>query len=241
MQAAQRARENERLARLERMKPQRHHNLMQVWSQSHPIESRQVALDYLRNRGLGDLITRGDLPQCWRVVDSLAYQDDDTRASYSALVAPAVLNNQLVNIHRTYLTDGGQKAPVSDPKKLMPPLFDGATKGAAIQLYPAGSTLAIAEGIETALAVRVARPELSVWATINKGGMASLILPGQVDTVFIMADLDRSGAGQRAAYRLQRRLQSEGRTAVVCLPEVAIPAGAKGVDWLDVLNQEVAA
>ena len=46
----------------------------------------------------------------------------------------------------------GTKRRLESPKKLMPSLYPGAMNGAAIQLYPAGSTLALAEGIETALA-----------------------------------------------------------------------------------------
>lgn len=230
-----------RQSRIEAEKPYKHHQLISVLRQAKPIQEVGAALLYLHHRGLGELIERNDWPQ-WGAVDALQYQDDNTKATYPALVAPVVLKDQLVNVHRTFITMEGNKAPVESPKKLMPSLYPGAMNGAAIQLYPAGSTLALAEGIETALAIRIAQPDLPVWATVSANGLQSVRLPGQVCKVFIMADLDASQAGEKAAYALQQRLRKEGREALVCLPDAPIPAGAKGIDWLDVLNsQEVAA
>ena len=74
----------------------------------------------------------------------------------------------------------------------MSPVMAGATNGGAIQLDAAAETLAVAEGIETALAVRVATG-LPVWATSSAGVMARLIVPAEVHLVVICADHDQAG------------------------------------------------
>jgi len=114
-------------------------------------------------------------------------------------------------------------------KKLMSPTIPGATRGGAIRLYPAGETRAIAEGIETALAVRLATG-LPVWASICAGGMARLIVPHEVRLVVICADNDV--AGLDAARALARRLLTEQRRVKLLTPDTP------GADWADL--QEVA-
>lgn len=234
-----------RKAKIEAQKPERYRSYRAILNRAKPIQEVPAALQYLRNRGLGELIDREDLPPGLGAVDCLQYKEGDAVFKYPALVAPVLLNGQLVNVHRTYLDAAGHKAPISSPKKLMPSLYPGAMTGAVVPLYPSLAkiaTLALAEGTETALSVRVAMPDLPVWATVSAHGLKSVQLPGKVCKVFIMGDLDASGAGQKAAYTLQQRLRKEGREAVVLLPDGPIPAGAKGVDWLDVLNsREVAA
>ena len=61
-------------------------------------------------------------------------------------------------------------------------------------------------------------------------------IPGQVTVVFVFADKDRSGTGERAAGALQKRLAQSGRTVCVLVPAGEIPDGAKGIDWNDVLR-----
>jgi len=100
-------------------------------------------------------------------------------------------------------------------------------RGGAIRLFPleAGQPLALAEGIETALAVREATG-WPVWATIAAPFMREVIVP-EVKEVVVCADHDR--AGLEAAHTLARRLIREGRRARLAVPPV------EGEDWLDVL------
>lgn len=70
-------------------------------------------------------------------------------------------------------------------------------------MYPAGERLAVAEGIETALAVH----ELTgwpAWATISAGGMKMLELPENVGEVRVCGDHDP--AGVEAAHVLALEL-----------------------------------
>ena len=156
----------------------------------------------------------------------LAYRyEDGQRTSHPAMVARVDNpSGRAVTLHRTYLTLDGRKADVPSPKKLMSPAIPGATRGGAIRLYPAGETLAVTEGIESALAVRLATG-LRVWAAICAGGMARLIVPPEVHLVVICADHD--AAGLDAARALARRLLTEQRRVKILVPN------RPGADWAD--------
>ena len=101
-------------------------------------------------------------------------------------------------------------------------------KGGAIRLFPleAGQPLALAEGIETALAVRVATG-WPVWATIAAPFMKEVVLPHEVREILIAADHDKAGIA--AAHALARRLLRDGRRVRIAVPP------EEGEDWLDVL------
>ena len=131
-----------------------------------------------------------------------------------------------VGLHRTFLTPDGQKAPLASAKKLMASPIPGATRGGAVRLYPAGPILAVAEGIETALAIRVSYC-LQVWATVSAGGMEAVVIPACVKEVVICADNDESGRGQEAAHKLAQRMFEEGRKVRLAIPTVT------GQDWAD--------
>jgi len=124
-----------------------------------------------------------------------------------------------VSIHRTYLTEKGEKAPVEKPKKLMKGL---GISGGAIRLFPAGEVLAVAEGIETALAVHAVTGQ-PCWATISATVMTKLEVPETVKTVYIYADNDapdaqQHRAGQDAAKALEERLRSQGKSVRIVYP-----------------------
>jgi putative DNA primase/helicase len=135
-------------------------------------------------------------------------------------------SGRAVTLHRTYLTLDGRKANVLSPKKLMSPAVPGAIPGGAMRLYPAGETLAVAEGVETALAVRLATG-LPVWASICASGMARLVVPPEVHLVVICADHDSTGLD--AAWSLARRLLGEQRRVKIVYPD------QPGADWAEAL------
>jgi hypothetical protein len=130
----------------------------------------------------------------------LDYWDQGRRVeTYPALVARVTApTGNLVTLHRTYLTDDGQKAPVDAPRKLMPYPQDRSLRDSAIRLAPLPPCLGVAEGIETALAVQ-RMTGMPVWATGSAALLATWEPPAGVKHVTIWADRDRSGAGERAA------------------------------------------
>ena len=196
---------------------------------------------YLEGRGLGAV--RNRVPPTIRAHIRLPYfEDGKLIAKHPAMVAPFTdLDGNVVSVHRTYLTDRGQKAPVTSPRKIMAPAKRGSLNGCAIRLFEPAKKMAVCEGIETALAVHL-MTGLPVIATGSAGLMRTVLLPDSVRRVEVYADRDVSGTGEEAARHLVSRLtHCEGREARILLPKGPIPDGAKSLDWLDVyLRQQQA-
>lgn len=157
--------------------------------------------------------------------------------------------NHPVTIHRTWLTEEGFKAPVEKPKKLMPYPSDRNFKGGGIPLVDVAqyidncgtyTAMGVTEGIETALAVfEASGGKLPVWPLISDRIMEKFQTPEVVDFLCVYGDQDVSEAGLNAARLLKERTIETGKEACGWLPPAdLIPEGAKGVDWLDVLNRE---
>jgi putative DNA primase/helicase len=134
-------------------------------------------------------------------------------------------DGSIMGIHRTWLARGADGVWRRRDRAML-----GAAAGGAVRLapLPASGPLLIAEGIETALAGMVAtgRP---AWAALSTSGLVALRLPWPVREVTIIADHDRSGAGERAARAAARRWLAEGRVVRIALPPVP------GTDLADVL------
>lgn len=193
---------------------------------------------YLQNRSLGALA--GQVPKDLKSIDQLPYWDNGKiTESYPAMICPVRnLSGEIVTLHRTYLTAQGFKANVSSPKKLMPPITNGATSGCAVQLYKPADILALTEGVETALAVHLAT-DLPVWAAISASMLEKIQIPSNIKTVYIWADKDRSGTGEKSANVLARRLIQQGLTVHILVPQQTIPDDCKSFDWLDAYKMEV--
>lgn len=191
---------------------------------------------YLRSRGI-DLGELGEAPalrfhpMCWN--------RETGRTLPAMLAAISGSDGATVAVHRTYLArndaGGWGKAPLKDAKLTL-----GSYAGGAVRLWrgsfdggaPVGE-LAVAEGIETALSVAVACPEIPVWAAVSLANMGRIALPSWVATVTLCADNDGPGnaAAVRAFDRAIAHCQAQGRQVRVALP----PGGAK--DFNDVLKE----
>ena len=215
--------------------------LARIWRESAPLADlrAEIGVAYLRARGLEALVSAEDLPagDVLRVHPALPYFEtsDDGRlvGEYPALVARATdPEGRPATLHRTWLAaDGSGKAPVASPKKLCSPARVNALRGAAIRLFPATDRLAVAEGVETALAARIVTG-LPVWSAMSARGMETLALPQGLAELTVAGDNDPNGVGERAAHRLAQRARREGVPVV----RVSIPKRV-GDDWLDVLNR----
>lgn len=202
-----------------------------VWRASLPLAG-QAAEAYLSKRG----IWKQNMPAVLRAHAGLTYIHGREKTNYGkfpCLLAPIKDKaGRLVSIHRIFLSPEGDKAPVPDAKKMMSPHSE--IRGAAIKLFPAGEVLGVAEGIETALAVH-AITRMPMWSCVSATLMELVDIPDSVKHVVIWADLDRSQRGLEAADTLADRLEAQGKTVEIFLPQGAIPEGSKGVDWLDVM------
>lgn len=209
---------------------ERRRYLERLWAEAHPIQDAAVGRCYLEARGL--ILERVLEGLHLRVHPALPYREDgEVLDTYPALLGRVEHpRHGLVALHRTYLTpDGSGKAAVPSPKKLTPPVLEGATAGASIRLYALepGQPLALCEGAETALAVHQCTG-WPCWACVSAGGLERVQLPAEAREVVICADNDP--AGLEAARKLARRLLSENRRVRLATPPKA------GEDWLDVLG-----
>lgn len=199
-----------------------------LWNEARPVQESDPVGLYLRQRNF----LERDFPSELRYHPELKYVSGHDQSLFPGMLARVISGgNELVNLHRTYLTADGSKAPVSEPKKLMKPTRPGATCGAAIRLYPAGGELAIAEGIETALAVFQAL-RVPTWSVLNAGNLKFVEVPEVVKRVYIAADNDEVGIAKAKLCAI--RLTAIGKRCKLLIPEKS------GCDWADVLDHEIA-
>ncbi|MCO7642457.1 toprim domain-containing protein [Pseudomonas sp. S 311-6] len=192
--------------------------LMALWNSATPITNNDPAGRYLSNRGLTVPITRA-----LRFHTGLEFWHEGHCIGTFAAMLAAVTSptDELVTIHRTYITPDGRKASVPTVKKLCSPA--GVMGGASIKIAPPITRsdgrlgIGIAEGIETALAAAI-RFGLPVWAGVSAHGLASFAPPPSVRNVYVFADNDANQTGQKAAAHLARRLTLQGFTARIHIP-----------------------
>lgn len=219
-------------------------SLNRAWLDSLPITTRDAepVRRYFKNRG----ISLG-LPETLRYHPALAYFDPMTKrviGRYPAMLAMVSgVKGNAVTIHRTYLKNDGRKADVESPKKLMAYPDDRTVTGGAIQFCSFGRVLAVAEGIETAMAVMQATG-IPTWPTVNAVMLENFVPPSSVEQLIVFADKDRptqlkpKGTGQEAAIQLVKRAWGLGVKATAITPSGEIPDGEKSLDWLDVLRTD---
>lgn len=168
----------------------------------------------------------GVLPDCadLRGVQHLKAPNREVYPAMVALVRDA--QGKVVNMHRTFMDDRGEKADFASPRRVMDlPM----PKGCAIRLAePTEGILGIAEGLETAWAARLLF-NVPCWASINAWNLENWIPPAGM-RVIVFGDHDDSFTGQSAAYVLARRLKRERFEVSVEIPR------EMGWDWADVLD-----
>jgi len=210
------------------------------WKQTLPLDHPDAApaRRYFKSRKLGQVVMPLD---DIGYHPALEYRDADSKVigQYPALIA--IVRNvegKTVTVHRTWLSpDGNGKAPVDSPRKQFSSAGDKPVTGSAIRLdKEIAPVLHVAEGLETALAVRaIVDGTAPVFSTLNKGLMQRLDVPEPVQCVVIWADRDHSGGGEQAAHALTERLHQQGKQAIVMLPPYRIPEGKRSIDWNDVV------
>ena len=172
--------------------------IRRVWDGASPIDATPAAT-YLRARGLAP-----PWPKALR-----------WDASRSRMIAPAVRDGALRGLHATRLPGRERRA-------------HGPVKGAAVRLAAMrDGTLAVAEGIETALAY-TAITGTPAWAALSAAGMRHAPLPEGLERLVVAADFD--GAGLTVAEQLEQRAREAGISVRIALPP------RHRTDWADVLS-----
>jgi phage/plasmid primase-like uncharacterized protein len=245
---AKRAKEIEERRRAEQAEEDQRNRdrLNKVWRASLDNNSPEALplRKYLVSRGLDAF----GLPETMRFHPALPYLEDEETylGTFPGIISLVTdVDGNPVTLHRTYLTEDGRKAPVSEGKKVMGYVkLERDMRGTGIRMGKIGRILHVAEGLETILSVMASINETSAISAINSGNMASLVVPPQVEIVVIWADHDRPNprtgvaAGIHAAEELHKVLKSIGIKTFIMLPNRDIPEGAKSVDWNDILVKE---
>ena len=174
---------------------------------------------YLHERGLHDVpiaIKQATLPY---------YEGKEKLGDFPCMVClVSSQDNRALTYHLTYIKDN-KKLDVASPRKIMTPIEK--INGGAVRLHPVAEEIAVAEGIETALAVHD-KTKLPVFSCLNAGNLANFEPPKEVKRVIVYGDNDVSFVGQEAAFKLASRLIKKGYSCEVKIPKKA------GWDWLDV-------
>jgi len=164
---------------------------------------------YLKARSI-DLAVLGRQPRALRFHPGL--WNGESRRPWPALVAAVTDDRgEMTALHRTWLaqdaTGQWRKAPLQVPKASLGQvsggtirLWRGASRKSLAAARP-GETVVLAEGIETALSVAMACPELRVLASVSLGNMGRINLPSSVSTILIAADNDPPGSPADKALR----------------------------------------
>lgn len=204
-------------------------DLLKQWGDAQPVTESSPASVYLHRRGLKVPHT-----EALRFAPALPYWHDGAMlgrfpALLAAVTSPA---GELVALHRTYLTADGCKAEVPTVKKLTHTA--GPMAGASIKIGEpvprpgAGLGLGVAEGIETAIAAALLGG-VTVWPCVSAHGLERFVLPAGLRNLYVFADNDENGTGQKAAANLADRAARAGVVARVLIPPVV-------GDWNDELQ-----
>jgi hypothetical protein len=168
----------------------RHRACARILARCRPVRGTPAEL-YLAGRDL--ILGPGDGDDL-RFHPGLRHPQGSTWPALVALVRDPA--GRLVGLHRLWLTHEGDKAPVAPVRLSLRRAVHMA--GGSVRFGPAGAEVeAVAEGIETALSLRMALPGLTARAVLGAGALARWSPGPSVRRVLLCPDHD--AAGLRAA------------------------------------------
>jgi hypothetical protein len=171
--------------------------------------------------------------------------DSNTKKAYPAMVVIAKDKNNVTQaVQVTYLDPNtAKKAQIEQPKRTF-----GSLRGAAVKINSpfvgngmSGEQnklpqIALAEGIETALSIGVARPDLQVYATLGVSNFANFQLgadESSVKRLLICADNDgKNSDSQKLVDRITKKNLEQGVEVIIAQPP------KEGQDFNDVLRTD---
>jgi hypothetical protein len=184
---------------------------LDIWSNAYP------AVDTMVETYLASRLLLGPVPPALRFVPSLWHKE--AGAKYPAMVGLVEhVKAGSVGIHAVFLNPLDASVRVTaTPRKWS----FGPIKGGAVRLAPAGPVLAIAEGIEDALAFTQATGT-PCWAVISASGIRNFVPPplSTTATIILIEDNDANQAGQKAVADAAQRLGKAGYEIKIARPTV---------------------
>jgi hypothetical protein len=194
-----------------------------LWSKSPPAEG-SIVEKYLRSRGIDfERAISGPEP----IPGTIRYLEPQKRDHHPAMIAAFGLADEpepgslhinedaVMGVHLTLLRpDGSGKARIERNKIMV-----GPSAGFPIMLAPMNDLLglAITEGVEDALSIRLATG-LGAWAAGSASRMPALAdaVPDCTDFITICADADDDG--RRYAHQLAKSLHDRGMSVNISEP-----------------------
>ncbi len=177
------------------------------WRDLEPIRGT-IAEQYLLARGCALPPADGDLRY-----GELRHPSGYVGPCMVGLVSDAITREPMT-LHRTWIKADGSKAAVDPPRLL---LGKHRKQGGVIRLWPddfVTNSLAIAEGIETALSVAtVFKP---VWSCIDAGNMGAFPVLQGIESLLIVADNDPDGI--TAMNKCAKRWHEAGHKVRLAVP-----------------------
>jgi hypothetical protein len=166
-----------------------------LFAASKPVRGT-LAEDWFRQRGIllpADVSALRFHPRCY-------YRGAAGRETWPALIAAVTSpGGAVTGVHRTWLHPDGGKAPVDQPRRAL-----GNLAGNAVRFGSVSDVLMAAEGIETALALKMVMPAMPVAAALSAAHLAAVIMPSALRRLYVAIDNDAAGA-----FALER-LRSRG-------------------------------
>ena len=211
--------------------------LQGIWSEAKPLTKGCPTHRYLISRGLAGL-DFGKLTGI-RCHSGLAYwrvEGDEfiNMGKHPAMVGLVTTPEGLpATIHCTYLKPDGSKTDLVPARKVMTPSRSYSGGAIRLQSLATDQVLCVAEGIETALAMKLLFPDLTPWACLDAGNMTKFEPPPECEggSMYIGADNDLSFVGQQAAYSLAKKMSGKYEVLVL-MPK------KQDTDFLDEYNEK---
>ncbi|MDA8251660.1 MAG: toprim domain-containing protein [Rhodospirillales bacterium] len=179
---------------------------------SQPI-GRTLVETYLSTRGIEAVHDAGALryqPRCY-------YRPDDGSLAQrrpAMIAAVTDLDGKITGAHRTWLApDGFGKAAVDTPRRAM-----GSLLGHAVRFGAVDDVLAVGEGIETMLSLRLTLPAMPMAVALSANHLSALLLPPTLRRLYIARDAD--AAGDMALAALTERAAAAGIEALALSPRL---------------------
>ena len=191
-----------------------------LWRGSKAVHPRDPVGRYLINR-----IGITTFPEAIRTALGVKHREGGTHPCMLAmLTAP---DGKASMIHRTYLTEDGQKAAVGKQKMFMP---GNIMEGSAVRLGPVCDKMGIGEGLENSLSAAKIHG-ISCWAAMSTRLLEKFRPPEGVKKLIIFGDLDSNFSGQASAYVLAHRICDMVEVELRFPPNL-------DVDWTDYLGSD---
>lgn len=188
-----------------------------LFAMAEPISGTR-AETYLHERGITALHGTASLhfhPRCFYRPDRFSSTE-----TWPALIAAVTdLDGTITGAHRTWLDPDGfsdtvlGKAPIDTPRRAM-----GNLLGHAIRFGTARDVMAVGEGIETMLSLRMALRTIPMAAALSAAHLAAILFPASLRRLYIARDDDPAGDG--AMERLVERAREAGIEAIPLSPRL---------------------